>query len=112
MLPAIAQTLNFLQSDIGGAGITVGISIVMWAAGFIILRTRIVPVWLARVSFVLGVAGLAGAGTFSHARLGGYGWVTTFSSGSPRTNRPRLRTKRSTTESSKRSATAEECGDR
>jgi MFS family permease len=60
MLPATAQTLNFLQSDIGAAGIVVGVSIIMWAAGFIILRTRILPVWLAWVSFVLGLAGLAG----------------------------------------------------
>jgi MFS family permease len=60
MLPATAQTLNFLQSDIGAAAITIGVSIVMWAAGFIILKTRILPVWLAWVSFVLGVVGVAG----------------------------------------------------
>jgi MFS family permease len=60
MLPATAQTLNFLQSDIGAAAITVGVSIIMWAAGFIILRTRVLPVWLAWVSFVLGVVALAG----------------------------------------------------
>ena len=60
MLPATAQTLNFLQSDIGVGAITIGVSILMWAAGFIILRTRIVPVWLAWVSFVLGVVAVAG----------------------------------------------------
>jgi hypothetical protein len=60
MLPATAQTLNFLQSDVGAAAITVGISILMWAVGFIILKTRIVPVWLAWVSFVLAVVALAG----------------------------------------------------
>jgi hypothetical protein len=60
MLPATAQTLNFLQSDIGALGTTVGISIIMWAAAFIILRTRILPVWLAWVSFVLAVVALAG----------------------------------------------------
>jgi MFS family permease len=60
MSPDTAQTLNFLQSDLGAAGITVGVSIIMWAAGFIILKTRILPVWLAWVSFVLGVVALAG----------------------------------------------------
>ncbi len=60
MLPATAQTLNFLQSDLGAAALTVGISILMFAAGFIILKTRILPVWLAWVSFVLAVVALAG----------------------------------------------------
>jgi hypothetical protein len=60
MLPATAQTLNFMQSDLGAAALVVGISILMWAAGFIILKTRILPVWLAWVSFVLGVVALAG----------------------------------------------------
>lgn len=60
MLPATVQTLNFLSSDLGAAALTVGISIFMWAAGFIILRTRVVAVWLAWVSFVLAVVALAG----------------------------------------------------
>jgi MFS family permease len=60
MSPDTAQTLNFLQSDIGGAALLVGVSILMWAAGFIILKTRVVPVWLAWVSFVLAVVALAG----------------------------------------------------
>jgi hypothetical protein len=60
MAPATAQTLNFLSSDLGAAALTVGISIFMWAAGFIILKTRILPVWLAWVSFVLAVVALAG----------------------------------------------------
>jgi hypothetical protein len=60
MLPATAQTLNFLQSDLGAAALTVGISILMFAAAFIILKTRILPVWLAWVSFVLAVVALAG----------------------------------------------------
>jgi hypothetical protein len=55
-----AQTLNFLQSDLGAAALTVGISILMVAAGMIILKTRILPVWLAWVSFVLAVVALAG----------------------------------------------------
>ena len=39
--------------------------------GFIILRTRILPVWLAWVSFVLGVVALAGPlGFFSLPAMG------------------------------------------
>jgi hypothetical protein len=60
MLPATAQTLNFLQSDLGAAALTVGVSILMFGAAFIILKTRILPVWLAWVSFVLAVVALAG----------------------------------------------------
>jgi MFS family permease len=60
MLPATAQTLNFLNSDLGAAGLVVGLSIVMWAAGFIIFKTGILARWLAWVSFILGVVALAG----------------------------------------------------
>ncbi len=60
MTPETAQTLNFLQSDIGFAGVTIGVSILTLAAGFIILRTRVLPVWLAWVAFVIGVVALAG----------------------------------------------------
>jgi hypothetical protein len=60
MLPATAQALNFIESDIGAGALTVGISIFMFAAGFIILKSRIVPVWMAWVSFVLAVVALAG----------------------------------------------------
>ncbi len=71
MLPATAQTLNFLQSDIGAAAVVIGVSILMWAAGFIILKTRILPVWLAWVSFVLAVVALAGpAGFFAFMAMG------------------------------------------
>ena len=64
MTPETAQTLNFLQSDIGIIAVFTGLSIVMWAAGMIILRTRILPVWLAWVAFVLGVVLLAGPAGF------------------------------------------------
>lgn len=71
MTPDTAQTLNFLQSDIGAAGIVIGVSIVMWAAGFIILKTRVLPVWLAWVSFLLAVVGLAGPlGFFAFLAMG------------------------------------------
>ena len=60
MEPATAQTLNFLASDIGAPGILVGVSILMWAAGFIIFKTQVLPRWLAWVSFVLAVVALVG----------------------------------------------------
>ena len=71
MTPDTAQTLNFLQSDIGAAAVVIGVSILMWAAGFIILKTRILPVWLAWVSFVLAVVALAGPlGFFAFFAMG------------------------------------------
>ena len=71
MLPATAQTLNFMQSDLGAAALVVGVSIVMWAAAVIILKTRILPVWLAWVSFVLAVVALAGpVGFFAFLAMG------------------------------------------
>ncbi len=71
MTPDTAQALNFLQSDIGFAAVLVGVSILMWAAGFIILKTRILPVWLAWVSFVLAVVALAGPiGFFAFLAMG------------------------------------------
>ena len=60
LLPATVQTLNFLDSDIGVGLLTAGISVLMWSVGFIIFRTRILPRWLAWVSFVLAVVALAG----------------------------------------------------
>ncbi len=71
MLPATAQTLNFMQSDLGAAALVVGISILMWASGFIILKTRVLAVWLAWVSFVLAVVALAGPiGFFAFLAMG------------------------------------------
>jgi hypothetical protein len=71
MLPATAQTLNFLQSDLGVLATVVGVTIIMVATGFIILKTRILPVWLAWVSFVLAVVALAGPiGFFAFFAMG------------------------------------------
>jgi hypothetical protein len=74
MTPDTAQTLNFLQSDIGGAAVEVGVSILMFAAAFVILKTKVLPVWLAWVSFVLAVVALAGPIGF---RLSGHGHLDT-----------------------------------
>lgn len=60
MLPATAQTLNFLTSDVGAAALVVGVSVVMWAAGFIIYKTGILPRWLAWAAFVIALVSLAG----------------------------------------------------
>jgi hypothetical protein len=71
MSPDTAQTLNFLQSDLGFAALLVGVSIAMFAAGFIILKTRILPVWLGWVSFLLAVVALAGPiGFFAFVAMG------------------------------------------
>lgn len=74
MLPATAQTLNFIASDLGAAAVSVGISILMWAVGLIIFKTKILPVWLAWVSFLLALVALAGPAGF-FAFLGTGIWV-------------------------------------
>jgi hypothetical protein len=71
MLPATAQTLNFIQSDLNAAATFVGVSILMWAATVIIWKTRILPIWLAGFSLVLAVAALVGpVGFFAFALMG------------------------------------------
>lgn len=71
MSPDTAQTLNFLNADIGAAAVVIGVSILMWAIGIIILKTRILPVWLAWVSFLLAVVALAGPlGFFAFFAMG------------------------------------------
>ena len=74
-----AQTLNFLQSDIGIIAVFTGLSILMWAAGFIILKTRLLPVWLAWIGFVLAVVLLAGpAGFFAFLASGVWFLIVAF----------------------------------
>jgi MFS family permease len=60
LTPDSAQALNFIQSDLASAATFAGIGIFMLAAWMIIWRTRILPVWLAWVSFALGLIALAG----------------------------------------------------
>ena len=60
MLPAAAQTLSFLDSDLGLGAVTVGLSIIMWAAGFITLRTKILPGLVGLGQLRLAVVALAG----------------------------------------------------
>ena len=71
MLPATAQTLNFLQSDLGPRRSPLGCRSSCGRPAFIILKTRILPVWLAWVSFVLAVVALAGPiGFFAFLAMG------------------------------------------
>ena len=71
MLPATAQTLNFIQSDLNAAATFVGVSILMAAVAVIIWKARILPIWLFWVSVVLAVAALVGPiGFFAFALTG------------------------------------------
>ena len=71
MSPDTAQTLNLLQSDLGAAALVIGVSIIMWAAAFTILRTKILPVWLAWFGLVIAVVALAGPlGFFAFIAMG------------------------------------------
>jgi hypothetical protein len=66
-----AQTLNFLQSDIGFPAILIGTSVVMFAAGIIIYKTAVLPVWMAYFSFVIAVVALIGPfGFFAFLAMG------------------------------------------
>lgn len=79
MLPATAQTLTFLSSDLGAAALTTGISILMWAIGFIVLRTKVLPVWLAWFGFLIGVVALAGPiGFFAFLATGVWTLIVAF----------------------------------
>lgn len=60
MEPATAQTLNFLNTDLGAGLLVVGISVVMWSVGFIIWKAQVLPRWLAWFSFLIAVVALAG----------------------------------------------------
>jgi hypothetical protein len=71
MLPATAQTLNFLQSDIGFPAVLIGTSIMMLAAGIIIYKTAVLPIWMAYFAFLLGVVALIGPfGFFAFLAMG------------------------------------------
>jgi hypothetical protein len=58
------QVLNTLSSDLGWACLTIGMSIVFAALGFIIFRSRLVPIWLAWVSWIMTVLAMTWALSF------------------------------------------------
>ena len=51
------QLLNTLSMDLNAAAISAGLAILYISAGFIIYRSRSLPVWLAWVSWLLGLLG-------------------------------------------------------
>jgi MFS family permease len=60
LTPEAAQALNFIQSDLATGATFAGVSIFMLASWMIIWKTRTLPVWVAWISFVLGIVALAG----------------------------------------------------
>jgi ABC-type Na+ efflux pump permease subunit len=60
LTPEAAQALDFIQSDLATGATFAGVSIFMLASWMIIWKTRILPVWVAWISFVLGIVALAG----------------------------------------------------
>jgi hypothetical protein len=58
------QLLNTLSEDLNVATLATGLAILYLSAGFIVYRSRALPVWLAWVSWVLGVAAASFLFTF------------------------------------------------
>jgi len=74
LTPGGLQVLNTLSSDLNWAALTIGMAIMFAALGFIIFRSRLVPVWLAWVSWSMSV--LAATWVLSFVPLVGMGvWV-------------------------------------
>jgi hypothetical protein len=53
---ASLQLLNTLSEDLNVVAISVGLGVLYLSAGFIIYKSRALPVWLAWVSWLLGLA--------------------------------------------------------
>ena len=62
--PGVTQTLSVLYSDFF-LGFPVGVGTLLLAAGLAILRTKVLPVWLGWVAFVLGIVSLTPVGFFA-----------------------------------------------
>jgi hypothetical protein len=62
--PGVTQTLSVLYNDFF-LGFPVGVATLLLAASLVILRTKVVPVWLGWVAFVLGIVALTPAGFFA-----------------------------------------------
>ncbi len=52
---ASLQLLNALSMDLNSACVAVGLGVLYFSAGFIIYKSRALPVWLAWVSWLLGL---------------------------------------------------------
>jgi hypothetical protein len=71
--PAVTQTLSVLYSDFF-VGFPVGFGTLMLATALVLLRTRILPIWLGWFALVLGIASFLGPAGFV-AFLVGLVWV-------------------------------------
>lgn len=60
LTPAAAQALNILSNDLFDTVLVIGISVLTLATGIIILRSRLLPVWIGWLSIVIGVVAIAG----------------------------------------------------
>jgi hypothetical protein len=62
--PTSLQLLNALSQDLNVVAIAVGLGVLYLSAGFIIYKSRALPVWLAWVSWLLGVVAASFVLTF------------------------------------------------
>jgi hypothetical protein len=62
--PAVTQTLSVLYSDFF-FGFPVGLATLLLASSLVILRTRVMPVWLGWVALLLGIVSLTPVGFFA-----------------------------------------------
>ena len=58
--PSAAQALNYLAGDGFAATLFAGVAVTMAAAGFAVLQTRALPVWLGWVALVSAVGSVTG----------------------------------------------------
>jgi hypothetical protein len=52
---ASLQLLNSLNTDLNTASLAIGLAVLYISAGFIIHKSRVLPAWLAWVSWLLGL---------------------------------------------------------
>ena len=67
--PAAAQTLNLLYMDIPLV-LFIGIGILMFASGWAIVRSRLLPVWIGWLGLVFGVVAVFPLGFFAFLGAG------------------------------------------
>jgi hypothetical protein len=51
------QTLNVLASDLNWPIISIGLALMYLGLGMIVIRSRIIPVWLGWLAIVVAIAG-------------------------------------------------------
>jgi hypothetical protein len=60
LTPASAQALNVVSNDLPFPLITIGVAVLTFATGLVIVRSRTLPVWVGWLSLVIGVVGVLG----------------------------------------------------